>query len=48
MSVGRPMSPVAVNITMPLDGFVAGPNDGPGRGLGDAGEILHYWGVRRP
>jgi dihydrofolate reductase len=26
-----------------LDGYVAGPNDGPGCGLGDGGERLHYW-----
>jgi dihydrofolate reductase len=34
---------VIIDITMSLDGFVAAPNDGPGRGLGDRGEILHYW-----
>jgi dihydrofolate reductase len=28
---------------MSLDGFVTAPNDGPGRGLGDDGECLHYW-----
>ena len=29
---------------MSLDGFVTGPNDGPeGRGLGEGGEVLHYW-----
>ena len=37
------MSRVALNITMSLDGFVTAPNDGPGRGLGDDGEVLHYW-----
>ena len=26
-----------------MDGFVAGPNDRLGAGLGDAGERLHYW-----
>ncbi len=26
-----------------VDGFVTGPNDGPGNGLGDGGEILHEW-----
>jgi dihydrofolate reductase len=30
-------------ITMSLDGFVTGPNDRPGAGLGDGGERLHYW-----
>jgi dihydrofolate reductase len=28
---------------MSLDGFVAGPNEGPGNGLGDGGERLHEW-----
>ena len=37
------MSQVALDITMSLDGFVTAPNDGPGRGLGDDGECLHYW-----
>jgi hypothetical protein len=36
------MSDVALDMTMLLDRFVAAPNDGPGRGLGDDGEILHY------
>jgi len=26
-----------------LDGFIAGPNVGPGNGLGDGGERLHEW-----
>jgi dihydrofolate reductase len=39
----RPMTKVAAGITTSLDGYVAGPNDGPGRGLGDGGERLHYW-----
>jgi dihydrofolate reductase len=37
------MSQVVLDITMSLDGFVTAPNDGPGRGLGDDGECLHYW-----
>ena len=37
------MSQVVLDITMSLDGFVTAPNDGPGRGLGDNGECLHYW-----
>lgn len=37
------MGKVAAGITISLDGYVAGPNDGPGRGLGDGGERLHYW-----
>jgi dihydrofolate reductase len=40
---GRPMTKVAAGITTSLDGYIAGPNDGPGRGLGDGGERLHYW-----
>lgn len=37
------MTKVAGGITISLDGYIAGPNDGPGRGLGDGGERLHYW-----
>jgi dihydrofolate reductase len=37
------MSKVFAGITMSIDGYVAGPNDGPGKGLGDGGERLHYW-----
>ena len=37
------MTKVAAGITISLDGFITGPNDGPGRGLGDGGERLHYW-----
>jgi dihydrofolate reductase len=32
-------------MSMSLDGYIAGPNDEPGNGLGDGGERLHYWGV---
>jgi dihydrofolate reductase len=37
------MGKVIVDITMSLDGFVTGPNDGPGNGLGDGGRVLHEW-----
>lgn len=37
------MGKVVIDITMSLDGFVTGPNDGPGNGLGDGGMILHDW-----
>jgi dihydrofolate reductase len=37
------MTKVAAAITISLDGYITGPNDGPGRGLGDGGERLHYW-----
>jgi dihydrofolate reductase len=40
---GRAMTKVAAGITTSLDGYIAGPNDGPGRGLGDGGERLHHW-----
>jgi dihydrofolate reductase len=30
---------------MSLDGFIAGPNAGPGNGLGDGGERLHDWAL---
>jgi dihydrofolate reductase len=28
-----------------LDGFIAGPNEGPGNGLGDGGHRLHEWAL---
>lgn len=31
------------SITVSLDGFVTGPDDRPGQGLGVGGERLHYW-----
>jgi dihydrofolate reductase len=34
---------VILDITMSLDGFIAGPNDGPERPLGDGGERLFAW-----
>jgi dihydrofolate reductase len=37
------MSKVTAAITTSVDGYVAGPNDGPGKGLGEGGERLHYW-----
>ena len=37
------MGRVVAGITASLDGYITGPNDGPGRGLGDGGERLHYW-----
>jgi dihydrofolate reductase len=32
-------------MSMSLDGFIAGPNDGPGNELGDGGHRLHEWGM---
>jgi len=37
------MGKVIFNMTMSLDGFVAGPNDSPENGLGDGGEALFNW-----
>lgn len=37
------MGKVSFNITMSLDGFVAGPNDGPANPLGDGGMHLFTW-----
>lgn len=37
------MGKVHAGITTSVDGFVAGPDDGPGKGLGEGGERLHYW-----
>ena len=37
------MGKVTFNMTMSLDGFVAGPHDGPENGLGDGGEGLFNW-----
>ena len=37
------MSSVIAQITMSLDGYVTGPDDGPACGLGVGGERLHYW-----
>jgi hypothetical protein len=34
---------VIASITTSVDGYITGPNDGPGNGLGDGGERLHYW-----
>src|ERR687892_1184936 len=37
------MTRILAMMTVSLDGYFTGPNDGPGRGLGDGGERLHYW-----
>jgi hypothetical protein len=36
------MTMVIASITTSVDGYVAGPDDGPGKGLGEGGERLHY------
>jgi len=37
------MTRVIAGITTSVDGYIAGPDDGPGKGLGEGGEQLHYW-----
>jgi dihydrofolate reductase len=37
------MGKVTMGLSMSLDGFIAGPNDGPGSPLGDGGERLFAW-----
>jgi len=37
------MSKVAAGITISVDGYIAGPDDRPGQGLGVGGERLHFW-----
>lgn len=37
------MTQVLASITTSVDGYITGPNDGPGCGLGESGEQLHYW-----
>ena len=37
------MSKVVLELSMSLDGFVAGPNDSPENGLGDGGDALFKW-----
>lgn len=42
------MAKVIADITMSVDGFITGPDDRPGRGLGERGECLHNWVMGRP
>jgi dihydrofolate reductase len=37
------MSATVLDMSMSLDGFIAGPKAGPGNGLGDGGHRLHAW-----
>ncbi len=37
------MGKVSMGLSMSLDGFIAGPNDGPDRPLGEGGERLFEW-----
>jgi dihydrofolate reductase len=40
---GDAVSATVLYMSMSLDGFIAGPNAGPGNGLGDGGHRLHEW-----
>ena len=42
------MTAVVAQITQSLDGYVTGPDDRPGNGLGEGGERLHYWVFNGP
>jgi dihydrofolate reductase len=42
------MSKVISSITTSLDGYVVGPDDRAGQGLGVGGERLHYWVMGGP
>ena len=37
------MTKVVAGITTSVDGYITGPDGGPGKGLGEGGERLHYW-----
>ena len=37
------MTKVLAGITTSVDGYITGPRDGPGKGLGEGGERLHHW-----
>jgi dihydrofolate reductase len=39
---------VIATITTSVDGYVTGPDDGPGNGLGTGGERLHHWVMGGP
>ena len=46
--MGSTNGKVIAGITVSLDGYVTGPDDGPGNGLGTGGERLHYWVMGGP
>jgi hypothetical protein len=39
----RSVSATVLYMSMSLDGFIAGPNEGPDNALGDGGHRLHEW-----
>ncbi len=42
------MAKVIAAISTSVDGYITGPDDGPGYGLGKGGERLHYWVMGGP
>ena len=42
------MGKLVAEITMSVDGFITGPDDAPGRGLGEGGDALHNWVLGGP
>jgi dihydrofolate reductase len=42
------MGKVIASISTSVDGYVTGPDDHAGQGLGRGGERLHYWGMGGP
>ena len=42
------MSATVLYMSMTFDGFIAGPNEGPGTGIGDGGDRLHEWALGGP
>ncbi|WP_433320486.1 hypothetical protein [Micromonospora chersina] len=48
MSTTERHGPVKAGISVSLDGYVTGPDDHEGQGLGIGGERLHYWVMDGP
>ena len=42
------MGKVILNVSMSLDGYIAGPNHSVGKGMGEGGERLHDWMFKGP
>jgi len=42
------MGKIVAAITISVDGYITGPDDGPDKGLGEGGERLHYWVMGGP
>jgi dihydrofolate reductase len=43
MRKGDPVSATVLHMSISLDGFIAGPNEGPDNATGDGGYRLHSW-----